>query len=164
LTAGAHTVRVEFYENGGGATAKLSWTNLGDPGDPGGGTCAAGQLSADYFNNMTLSGSPVLSRCEAAINHDWGIDAPAPGVNADGFSVRWTGSVDFAAATYQFSVTADDGVRVFVDGVLLIDQWHDQGPTTYTAPRALTAGAHTVRVEFYENGGGAMAKLTWTAT
>jgi glucose/arabinose dehydrogenase len=163
LTAGAHPVRMEFYENGGGAVARLSWTNLGDPGDPGDpGTCTAGQFTAEYFNNLTLTGTPVLSRCEATINNDWGVGSPGPGVNIDGFSVRWTGAPTFEAGEHVFSTTADDGVRVFVDDVSLIDQWHDQGPTTYTASRTLTAGAHPVRMEFYENGGGAVARLSWT--
>jgi hypothetical protein len=83
-------------------------------------------------------------------------------VNADGFSVRWSGSFTFTAGSHLFTTTADDGVRVFVDGTSLIDQWHDQGATTYTASRTLTAGAHIVRMEFYENGGGALARLSWT--
>jgi hypothetical protein len=161
LTAGAHTVRMEFYENGGGAMARLSWTNFGDPGSPG--TCASGQFLAEYFNNQVLTGAPVLSRCEATIDNDWG-GSPGPGVNVDGFSVRWTGSPVFSAGSHLFTVTADDGVRVFVDGVLLIDQWQDQAPATYTASRTLTAGAHEVRVDYYENGGGAVAKLSWAVT
>ncbi len=89
VTAGSHIVRMEFYENGGGAVARLSWANTGptDPGDPG--SCAAGQFLAEYFNNQLLLGTPALSRCEAAINNDWGGGSPGPGVNADGFSVRW---------------------------------------------------------------------------
>jgi glucose/arabinose dehydrogenase len=162
LTAGAHPVRMEFYENGGGAVARLSWTNLGDPGDPGDpGTCPAGQFLAEYFNNLTLTGTPALSRCEATIDNGWGGGSPAPGVNADGFSVRWTGSHLFSAGSYEFTAIADDGVRAFIDDAVLIDQWHDQGPTTYTASQTLTAGAHTVRVEYYENGGGADARFSW---
>jgi glucose/arabinose dehydrogenase len=164
LTAGAHDVRVEFYENGGGAVARLSWVNFGDPGgDPGGGDCPVGQFLAEYFNNMVLSGAPVLSRCEAVIDNAWGNGSPGPGVNADGFSVRWTGAPVFAAGTYQFSATADDGVRVSVDGVSLIAAWLDQAPTTYTATRTLTAGAHDVVVEYYENALGAVARFSWSA-
>ncbi len=164
VTAGSHIVRMEFYENGGGAVARLSWANTGptDPGDPG--SCAAGQFLAEYFNNQLLLGTPALSRCEAAINNDWGGGSPGPGVNADGFSVRWTGSHTFSAGPYPFTTTADDGVRVFLDGVSLINQWKDQGPTTYTATQTVTAGSHIVRMEFYENGGGAVARLSWTGT
>jgi glucose/arabinose dehydrogenase len=163
MTAGVHLVSMEYFENGGAAVAKLSWANFGDPGDPGG-TCPAGQFAVEYFNNQLLTGAAVLSGCEATIDHDWGVAPPGPGVNADGYSARWTGSPTFAAGTYTFTATADDGVRVFVDGVLVIDQWKDQAPATYTATRTLTAGAHTVRVEYYEAGGGAVAKVSWAAT
>ena len=54
-------------------------------------------FQARYYNNMTLSGTPVVDQCEAAINHDWGTGSPAPGVNADGFSAAWDGSFAFAA-------------------------------------------------------------------
>jgi hypothetical protein len=76
--------------------------------------------------------------------------------------VRWQGDWGFATAgTYKFTVTADDGIRLYVDGNLLIDQWKDQGPTTYTAQANMPVGTHRIKTEFYENGGGATAQLTW---
>ncbi|HXG75975.1 MAG TPA: PA14 domain-containing protein, partial [Gaiellaceae bacterium] len=60
-----------------------------------------------------------------------------------------------------FTATADDGVRVWVDGVLVIDAWVDQPPTTYTATRTLAAGSHQVTVEYYERGWGAVARVSW---
>jgi hypothetical protein len=65
----------------------------------------------------------------------------------------------FAAGSYTFTATADDGIRVYLDGALVIDQWRDQSPTTYTATRQVTAGNHQVRMEYYENAGGAVARL-----
>ena len=132
---------------------------------PGSGpTCSAGQFEAKYFNNMTLSGTPVVDQCESAIDHDWGTGSPAPGVNADGFSASWDGSFTFAAGTYTFSATADDGIRVYVDGTKVIDGWKDQSATTYTAPLTLTAGTHAVRVEYYDDTVDAVAKVSWQAT
>ena len=58
-----------------------------------------------------------------------------------------------------FTATSDDGIRVWVDGVLIINAWVDQGPTTYTAVRSITAGTHEVKVEYFENGGGAVAQV-----
>jgi PA14 domain-containing protein/calcineurin-like phosphoesterase family protein len=127
----------------------------------GSGTCSTGQYRAEYFNNRTLSGSPTLSRCEAAINYDWGSGGPGGGIGTDDFSVRWTGSHSFAAGTYTFTARADDGIRVWVDGGLIIDAWRDQAPTTYKATRTLTAGQHQVKVEYYERGGGAVAQVAW---
>ena len=104
----------------------------------------------------------MTSRCEGAINYDWGSGGPDTGVGTNNFSVRWTGTHDFAeAGDYTFTVTADDGVRVRVDGQLIIDQWKDQGATTYTATVPLTAGEHRVKMKYHEKCGDAVAKLRW---
>ena len=127
-------------------------------------SCATGQYLAQYYTNKTLGGTPALTRCEAApINYDWGSGGPGSGIPNDNFSARWADTHSFAAGDYTFSATADDGIRVWVDGALIIDAWVDQGPTTYTATRTLTAADHEVKVEYYENGGGAVAKLSWQA-
>jgi single-stranded DNA-binding protein len=68
----------------------------------------------------------------------------------------------FTAGTHTFSATADDGVRVYLDGTLVIDQWKDQSATTHTVSRTVTAGNHEVKVEYYENGGDAVAKVVIT--
>ena len=115
----------------------------------------------EYFGNRDLSGSPALTRNDAAIDFDWGTQSPGTGVPADGFSVRWTRTLDFAAGTYRFYVGSDDGVRLYVDGQLLIDQWHEAGAVIYAADRQLSAGAHTLRLEYYENRGNAAVQLWW---
>jgi glucose/arabinose dehydrogenase len=132
-------------------------------GSSGPASCSVGQYRAEYFSNKTLTGSPSSILCEGSpLAHDWGGGAPA-GLGPDNFSARWTGSFDFAtASTYSFTAVSDDGIRVWVDDVLLIDQWKDQPATTFTASRALTAGRHTVKVEWFETGGDAVAKLSWT--
>jgi hypothetical protein len=121
-------------------------------------SCANGQYKADYFPNPTLTGSPALTQCENGITNDWGDGGP-PGLPVDRFSARYDGNINFEAADYGFAVTADDGVRVWVDGNLIIDQWKDQSATTYHASRTMTAGVHDVSVEYYENGGKAAVKL-----
>ena len=124
--------------------------------------CSPGHFLAEYFNNITLSGTPVRTACEPSINNNWGAGGPA-GLPADNFSVRWTGHFTFAAGTTTFTARADDGIRVFVDGVLIIDGWRDQPATTYTARPTLTAGEHEMRVEYYEKTGGAVAQVSWTS-
>jgi glucose/arabinose dehydrogenase len=153
LPMGEHTVVLEYYENDGSAVARLDW---------GPAPCAQGEFRADYFNNMDLSGSPVLVACEAApFSYDWGEASPSWELPADQFSVRWTGRFYFLWAPYTFEATADDGVRVFVNGEPIIDAWWDQEPTTYRATRWLSFDEHTVVMEYYENGGGAVAALRW---
>jgi glucose/arabinose dehydrogenase/PKD repeat protein len=123
--------------------------------------CPSNQWRASYFANRTLTGAPAGERCEAAVDYNWGSGGPTGvGVGTDDFSARWVKTQSFAAGSYTFTATADDGVRVYLDGTLIIDQWRDQSPTTYTATRQVTAGNHEVRMEYYENGGGAVARLT----
>jgi hypothetical protein len=114
-----------------------------------------------YWDNMTLSGNPIVHTVHTSIDHDWGTGSPYYLIPVDGFSARWTRIIDMAAGTYQFGVTADDGIRVWVDDDLIIDGWKDQPPTTYTARKYLGAGHHQVRVEYYENQGIAVARLVW---
>jgi hypothetical protein len=123
--------------------------------------CAIGQFQAEYFNNKTLSGTPVLKRCEATIDNQWLTASPAPGVSPDSFSIRWTGRFNFGAGNTTFSIAGDDGIRVWVDGVSILDQWKDQPPTTYTAQRTLTNGTHDVKVEYFDNTLDATAKVSW---
>ena len=151
VSAGMHTVKVEYYENGGGAVAEVSRNG-----------CAASQFVAQYYNNRTLAGAPTFTRCDAyPLNFNWGTGGPGTAVAANNFSARWTARPTFAAGTYRFTARADDGVRVWVDGVQIINAWRDQSPTTYTATQTLTAGGHEIRVEYYENAGGAVAQLSW---
>jgi hypothetical protein len=116
-----------------------------------------------YWNNMTLANNPVLQRNDTTINFDWGLSSPDPAVNPDQFSARWQRYIETGAGAFKFTATSDDGIRVWVDGDLIIDQWTDHPPTTFNATKNLSAGHHLVKVEYYENGYGAVARLTWTS-
>jgi hypothetical protein len=154
LSGGHHLVVVEFYENAGGAVARVSWAPVSPP---------ISNWRGAYFANRTLSGSPALVRDDAQINFAWDSGSPKPGViPADGFSVRWTRSLNLEAGTYRFSMTVDDGGRLWVNGHLLIDAWRDQAPRTYNGQIYLPGGAVPVKMEYYENTGGATAKLAWS--
>lgn len=122
-------------------------------------TCPDGQYKADYFNNPDLSGAPVRSECISRIDFGWGDSGPGGGVNTDNFSVRWSGRVAFQSGPYQLSAETDDGMRVRVNGALILDAWRDQAPTRYTPTFTPNAGTHPVVVEFYERGGGATARV-----
>ncbi len=109
----------------------------------------------------------TATRLDANVNFDWGNGAPGPaGIGTDNFSVRWTGSVNVpTTGNYVFYTRGDDGMRLWIDDVLVINAWWDQGPTQYaSAPIALTAGTPAdIRYEFFENGGGAVAQLKWSS-
>jgi PKD repeat protein len=125
------------------------------------GACPAGQWRAEYFTNRTLSGSPALTRCELAIDYSWGTGSPATGIGTNNFSVRWTGRFSFLGGSTTFTATTNDGMRVRLDGALVIDQWRDQSTTTYLSLRTVTAGTHDVSVEFYDRSGTAVARASW---
>jgi hypothetical protein len=157
LGAGQHSLRMEYFEAAGKAVARLSWERAGGQPPP-----PQGAWRGEYFANRSLSGSPVLVRDDAEINFDWGGGSPAWQIPPDNFSVRWTRSLQFEAGRYRFTTTTDDGVRLYLDGKLIIDQWRDQAPATFTAERDLSAGQHTLRMDYYEAAGGAVARLSWT--
>jgi uncharacterized protein YraI len=115
----------------------------------------------EYYNNRGLSGSPVMVRDDGSITFNWGTGSPAPGLPVDDFSVRWTRNVNFATDNYRFSMRVDDGGRLWIDGNLVIDEWHDSAASVYTADVGLSAGVHNLRMEYYEHAGDALAQLTW---
>jgi len=114
----------------------------------------------EYFANRDLQGDPVLVRNDGYVDFNWGEGSPTPTIPVNGFSARWTRSRQFREGTFRFTLTADDGVRLWVDSTLLIDEWHD-GLGTYTADLHLTPGVHALRIEYYENLGGAMIQFDW---
>lgn len=124
------------------------------------GSSGSGTFNACYYSDRTLTTS-VLNRTDAyPLTFDWSTGSPDPIVPNDNFSAMWTGDFNFASGSHTFTVRADDGVRLYIDGAMVINQWIDQGPTTYTYTTSLT-GTHTIRMEYYENGGGAVANLSW---
>jgi PA14 domain len=111
-----------------------------------------------YWNNTSLSGDPVLVLQDNAINFQWGTGSPGANVPADNFSARWDALSNVSTAqNYDITATADDGIRVWVDNNLVIDQWAEHSPTTYTATVYLGQGQHSFRVEYFEAGGDATA-------
>jgi hypothetical protein len=83
-------------------------------------------------------------------------------VPSDFFSARWTRTSTFEAGRYRFTATGDDGIRVKLDGVVVLDGWGDHAATTYTADVDITTGAHTVVVEYYDRTGGSLARFSVT--
>lgn len=117
--------------------------------------------TARYWNNKSLNGSPDVTRDEAEISHKWGTRRPAPGIDDETFSARWTRTVSFVKDKYVFRTTSDDGIRVWVDGTKIIDQWDDHPVQTYFVIRSMSAGEHDLKVEYYDNHGFANASFSW---
>lgn len=151
LSTGNHAFRVEYYENEGNARVRCWWERIGN----------FPQWRGEYFSGVNPTGAPTLVRNDTAIDFNWGRSAPAVGLPADGFSARWTRAMLFEVGLYRFHAVIDDGVRVYVDDALIIDSWQDGGQREITADRALGAGYHTLRVEYYERSGDARARVWW---
>jgi mono/diheme cytochrome c family protein len=120
-------------------------------------------LSGSYFNNKTLSGSPVLRRTEA-VNFDWGPNSPGPGVNSDGFSIRWTGLIEAGASgQFQFQTVSNDGIRLWINGAQVINNWTNHSTTNNSSSNiTLTAKKrYVIQIEYYDDTGQAVARLRW---
>ena len=113
----------------------------------------------EFFANRWLAERPTLIQEAAALDFDWGTGSPGAGVPTENFSARFHRYAWCESATYHFTVTADDGVRLWVDEVLLIEQWRDNQGATFRADLALSQGYHRLRVEYYDASGRAMLRL-----
>jgi hypothetical protein len=162
LTSGDHDVVVEYYEQTGAAVARFSWEPLSSSNDGWRATYHANtRLGAGCTPPVTNSDCRAIVRHDPVIDFDWGYRAPMPEMPADGFSVRWSRMAKFEPGRYRFTTQTDDGVRLWVDNRLLIDQWYDQALTTHSTTINLE-GEVPIRMEYYENGGVASAHLTWS--
>lgn len=122
-------------------------------------------LNAEYFNNMTLSGTPVLTRTDATVNFDWGTGNPGSPINSDNFSVRWSGQLlPLYSQNYTFTTRSDDGIRLWVNGTQIINNWTNHAATNNTGTINLVAGVkYDIVLEYYENTGDAVAQLSWSS-
>lgn len=191
VAGGTYAIVLEYYEAATDAVIRLQWRLPGAtsyvaiPGGPtptlGAGlyecnpvaappvsscstTLTAG-ITGDYFNNQNLTSPVTGRRSDGPINFDWGTGAPGPtGIGANNFSVRWDGYVHVTqSGIHRFQTNSDDGVRLTVNGVLLIDQWNDHPVTTHgSAAVNLVAGnSYPIKLEYYENNTNAVAQLRW---
>ena len=121
-------------------------------------------LQGWYYNNQDFS-SLALVRLDATVNFNWGLETPDLLLGADTFSVRWIGSVkpEFSE-TYTFYTQSDDGVRLWINGQLLINNWSDHGSSEDSGSISLVGGQlYSAVMEFYENSGAAIAKFLWSS-
>lgn len=119
-------------------------------------------LRGEYFNGINFDGTSVLTRVDAGVNFNWTTTSPGGSVNADFFSVRWTGLIEPQySETYTFSVNSDNGRRLWVNDQLVINKWINDA-ATYTGTIALTAGQkYKIRLEYFESTSNASCVLSW---
>jgi hypothetical protein len=170
LTEGQlYPIKFEMYEGAGSSRCRIQWTT------PSGtketvpqqylfsGTAEGDGLKGVYYNKVDFD-SKVFERIDSKLDLDWGTGSPGTGVNADNFSVRWTGDIKVPqTGNYTFHVMSNDGGRLWVNGVLLTDKWRDGQDTVVSEPITLTEGRlYPIKFEYYEGVGSARLKVEWT--
>ena len=125
---------------------------------------AGAGIKGEYFNNANLTGEPVLTRIDDVIDFDWGVESPDDLLEVNNFSVRWTAEIEVPyPETYTFIVNIflSDGIRLWVNGLLLIDNWTGDEPWERRATIDLPAGQASIRVEYFDSDHRAVARLSW---
>ncbi len=153
---GNHAIRIDYFEAGGMAVARFRWDAIGAGG---GGGAFFPNWQGEYFNNPTLSGAPVLVRDDRYLNQNWGTGSPGPGVNVDFWSARWNRVVQAGPGNYRIILTSDDGSRLFINNVLVIDNWLDHATTREASNFVNPGGPLNVRVEYYDSFGEANIRV-----
>jgi subtilisin family serine protease len=122
---------------------------------------------AEYYNNLNLEGEPELRRREEGqfLDRYYNGASPAPGfVGAENYSVRWTRKLTLSQGNYRFSVTGDDGVRLYINGESMIPAdggWRHQSSTTYNVDKFLPTGNHDIKLEYFQGAATAQLRLHW---
>ena len=153
VDSGSTLVRVEFYDVTQIAYIHVWWERTEQNEFP--------DWRGEYYDNRDLNGAPKFVRNDTAVDFDWGTGGPSNNFKTDNFSVRWTREIHFEAGTYRFHATTDDGMRVYLDDALIVDEWRNGSAREITRDIYLGYGPHRLRVEYFEEGSRAVARLWW---
>jgi chitodextrinase len=164
VPAGSYRLTARATDDDGAATVSSAVTiTVSNPPPPPSGSGTG--LSGQYFDSPDFSGAPVVSRLDPQVDFSWGMGSPAAAVGADDFTARWTGELEARfSEPYTLSTISDDGVRVWLDGKLLIDSWSEHSAKEDAALVELAAGRrYPLKIEYFELGGAATARLLWSS-
>jgi len=171
LGAAYHSIRMEYMQLQGVSQAHLSWqlaspycsscNNYCPSCNNNGNVIYAGAWFGQYYDNMFLQGDPTFTRADAALDFDWGIHGPGGDIEGSMWSARWQQQAFFAGGKYRFHAIVDDGVRIFVDGKVVMDHWEDNPGYEHLSDTNVSGGTHQIRVEYFQRGHEAKIKVWW---
>jgi hypothetical protein len=157
VLSGSRRLRVEYFEATGVAQLQLSINLIN----------SSVAWQASYYRGKGFDSAPVFTRGEPRggsypLDYNWGRTSPSSQLHFDHFSVRWVGTFGFEGGDYRFNANVDDGIRLYIDGILILDQWtNGYHPNLSNTFRGLGAGNHQITVEYYEAHGDALIRVWW---
>lgn len=153
MNKGKHDVKIEYYENYGDAIIQLDI----DKKSP----SSEGRWLSKIWFNHSLDSDWALVDTSDNISFDWGTKSPSFMIPKDNFSGRWSRTVSFEPGRYRFYARADDGIRVKINNLLILDEWHSSdGSITYSIDMDLS-GSQNIEVSYYEHSGHAKIMFWW---
>lgn len=171
-----YNIKIEWKQGGGGYEAKLFWSYSGQgnqivpacrlyPGGSSGGGCNGAGLTANYFNNHELQGSPIATLTQGPIDFSGNEGQTITGTSIAGVNIssRWEGQVEApVSGSYTFNMRTDDGTRVWFNGTQVVNHWDYFGATDHNFTVSLAANQkYNIKIEWKQGGGGYEAKLFW---
>lgn len=156
--SGVHSLRIEYLELVGTASVRF-WMEYSQTPPP---------WQANYYEGAPDRGAQLFAQGEfggsVQLNRNWGNSSPVPGVLPNqGWNARWVGQFDFGSGNYIFRARANGGVRVYLDGTLVIDAWSDGPHDSSNTFRGVGGGRHTVTIDYYNRYGNAYIQVFWFA-
>ena len=151
---GSVEIEVEYYQQYGGAVLDVELVPQGFFGEYYRGRELEKDNAAGLDRNV-----PIAYRWEDNVDFDFGRGARLPRIGSDEFSARWTGPVELPVGRWRLKALADDGIRVYLDGRLIIDEWQTQGATEFSRLMDLVGRSYELRVEYFEASGNSRCRV-----
>ncbi len=155
------TLKARAFINGGGASSVVEKDYLVN-GVIGNGT---GLFGAYFDGSQNPGGMPTATELDSQINFNWNGGSPISGVGGSNWAGEWTGHIQAeTTGAYTLTTNSDDGVRVYINGQLLINDWNSHGSTYDATTVNFTAGqTYTIDIKYFQGGGGSLLQLFWAS-
>jgi hypothetical protein len=153
ILGGQNNIVLEYYQHVANASVSLDYFPVGFLGE-----FYKGKNLGKGADNEQVD-PPYMYRYDPSINFDWSSGSPDPRFSRDNYSVRWSGLIELPVGRYDILSKSDDGVRVLIDGRLIIHSWHNQSSPVLRNQIDLVGRYHEVVLEYYENSDAAECRL-----